>query len=46
MLSICKARNKVVSDIYLGPVGKAKSVVLTDEGVQESEALFKQLFAK
>ena len=28
------------------PVGKAKSVVLTDEGVRESERLFRQLFAK
>ena len=28
------------------PVGKAKSVVLTDEGLRESERLFKMLFAK
>ena len=28
------------------PVGKAKSVVLTDEGLQESERLFNKLFAK
>jgi hypothetical protein len=28
------------------PVGKAKSVVLTDAGLKESERLFKQLFAK
>jgi hypothetical protein len=28
------------------PVGKAQSVVLTDEGLQESERLFKKLFAK
>ncbi len=28
------------------PVGKAKSVVLTDEGLAESERLFKKLFAK
>jgi hypothetical protein len=28
------------------PVGKAKSVVLTDEGLRESERLFKKLFAK
>ena len=28
------------------PVGKAKSVVLTDEGLRESERLFKRLFAK
>lgn len=26
------------------PVGKAKSVVLTDEGLRESERLFKSLF--
>jgi len=28
------------------PVGKAKSVLLTDEGLRESERLFKELFAK
>ena len=28
------------------PVGKAKSVVLTDEGLAESERLFKKLFEK
>jgi len=28
------------------PIGKAKSVVLTDEGLRESERLFKKLFAK
>ena len=28
------------------PVGKAKSVVLTDEGLAESERLFKALFEK
>jgi hypothetical protein len=28
------------------PVGKAKSVVLTDEGVRESERLFSKLFVK
>ena len=27
------------------PVGKAKSVVLTDEGLRESERLFRELFA-
>lgn len=27
------------------PVGKAKSVMLTEEGVEKSEALFKELFA-
>jgi hypothetical protein len=28
------------------PVGKAKSVVLTDEGLVQSERLFRQLFAR
>jgi Domain of unknown function (DUF6429) len=28
------------------PVGRAKSVVLTDEGLAESERLFRKLFAK
>jgi hypothetical protein len=28
------------------PIGKAKSVVLTDEGLRESERLFTKLFAK
>jgi hypothetical protein len=28
------------------PVGKAKSVVLTDEGLAESERLFRRLFGK
>jgi hypothetical protein len=28
------------------PVNKAKSVVLTDEGLAESERLFKKLFVK
>lgn len=28
------------------PVGKAKSVVLTDEGLTRAEALFERLFAK
>lgn len=27
------------------PVGKAKSVVFTDEGLRQSEALFRMLFA-
>ena len=30
----------------LDPVGKTKSVVLTDEGLQKSEELFKRLFCK
>ena len=28
------------------PVGKVKSVVLTDEGLERSEALFKELFTR
>ncbi len=28
------------------PVGKAKSVILTEEGLKESERLFKKLFGK
>ena len=28
------------------PVGKAKSVVFTDEGLRESERLFKEMFMK
>ena len=28
------------------PVGKAKSVVFTEKGLEESERLFQQLFAK
>jgi hypothetical protein len=32
--------------MILNPVGKTKSVVLTEEGLAESERLFKQLFAK
>jgi hypothetical protein len=28
------------------PVGKAKSVLLTEKGLQESERLFRKLFAK
>jgi len=28
------------------PVSKAKSVVLTDQGLKQSEALFKKLFSK
>jgi hypothetical protein len=32
--------------MILNPVGKTKSVVLTEEGLAEFERLFKQLFAK
>jgi hypothetical protein len=28
------------------PVGKAKSVLLTEEGIAESERLFREMFAK
>jgi Domain of unknown function (DUF6429) len=30
----------------LNPVGKAKSVVLTEEGLRESERLFNEMFTK
>ena len=30
----------------LNPVGKAKSVALTEKGLQESERLFRKLFVK
>jgi len=33
-------------DLMHDPVGKAKSVVLTEEGLKRSEALFYELFAK
>ena len=32
--------------LICNPVGKSKSVVLTDEGLKQSEALFKKLFTK
>ena len=32
--------------MILNPVGKAKSVVLTDEGLAESERLFRVLFER
>ncbi|MFA3918688.1 DUF6429 family protein [Ruegeria hyattellae] len=32
--------------LILDPVGKAKSVVLTEEGLRRSEALFKELFER
>ncbi len=32
--------------MILDPVGKAKSVVLTEQGLAESELLFNKLFAK
>jgi hypothetical protein len=33
-------------DLILDPVGKTKSVVLTDEGLRRSKALFMALFAR
>lgn len=33
-------------DLILDPVGKTKSVVLTDEGLHRSKALFMTLFAR
>jgi hypothetical protein len=33
-------------DLIFDPVNKAKSVVLTEEGLKRSEALFHELFAK
>ncbi|WP_058284149.1 DUF6429 family protein [Ruegeria denitrificans] len=32
--------------LILNPVGKAKSVVLTEEGLHRSEALFAELFVR
>ncbi len=32
--------------LICNPVGKSKSVVLTDEGLKQCEALFKKLFTK
>jgi hypothetical protein len=32
--------------MILDPVGKVKSVVLTDEGLRESERLFEKMFSK
>jgi hypothetical protein len=33
-------------DLIHDPVGKAKSVVLTEEGLRESERLFNEMFGK
>lgn len=33
-------------DLLYDPVGKVKSVVFTDEGLQRAEALFKAMFTK
>jgi hypothetical protein len=41
------AMNRLYERGMIGdPVNKAKSVVLTDEGLRESERLFKQYFAR
>jgi len=32
--------------MILNPIGKAKSVVLTDQGLAESERLFRELFER
>ena len=39
------AMNRLYEKGFIGnPVGKAKSVVFTEEGLRESERLFKKLF--
>ncbi len=41
------AMNRLYENGFIeNPVGKAKSVVLTEKGLRESERLFKKLFAK
>ena len=41
------AMNRLYDKGYISnPVGKAKSVVFTEEGLQEAEKLFKKLFGK
>ncbi len=40
-----EAMNRLHQKGYISdPIGKAKSVVLTEEGLQEAERLFKKLF--
>ncbi len=40
-----EAMNRLHQKGYISdPIGKAKSVVLTEEGLQEAERLFKNLF--
>jgi uncharacterized protein DUF6429 len=34
-----------IKGLISDPVGKAKSVVFTDEGLRQSEALFRKMFA-
>jgi len=41
------AMNRLHDKGYIAnPIGKAKSVVFTEEGLQEAERLFKKLFGK
>lgn len=41
------AMNRLHEKGFIGnPVGKAKSVVMTEEGLKQSEQLFRKLFAK
>ena len=41
------AMNRLYESGFIeNPVGKAKSVVLTEKGLRESERLFKKLFGK
>ena len=41
------AMNRLYEQGFISnPVGKAKSVLLTDKGLQESERLFSKLFVK
>lgn len=42
-----EAMNRLHENGFISnPVGKTKSVVLTDRGLQESEMLFRKLFSK
>jgi hypothetical protein len=42
-----EAMNRLYEKGYISnPVGKAKSVVFTEEGLREAEKLFQQLFGK
>ena len=42
-----EAMNRLHEKGYISnPIGKAKSVVLSEEGLSESERLFEKLFAK
>jgi hypothetical protein len=41
------AMNRLHDKGYIAnPIGKAKSIVFTEEGLQEAERLFKKLFGK